>query len=71
MNSRKTADSNFYNASTNLKAYKEILTVSEELRSIFESDDGSGKRLWQLLNLIRVDVDRILKASADMIKAPA
>ena len=51
----------------NLKAYKEILSAVEELRSVFESDDGSGKRLWQLMNLIRADIDRILKASEELM----
>jgi len=52
----------------NLRAYKEILSAVEELRSVFESDDGSGKRLWELMNLIRADVGRILKASEDLIE---
>ena len=68
MSSRVSKASRLQTSRNNLKAYKEILSAVEELRSVFESDDGSGKRLWQLMNLIRADVDRILKASEELIQ---
>lgn len=67
MPARSSTASKVTSPRNNLRAYKEILAAAEELRSVCESDDGSGKRLWELLNLIRVDVDRILKASEEFI----
>lgn len=68
MSSRVSKASKLQISRNNLRAYKEILSATEELRSVFESDDASGKRLWQLMNLIRADVDRILKASEELIQ---
>jgi hypothetical protein len=68
MSSRVSKASKLQISRNNLRAYKEILSAAEELRSVFESDDASGKRLWQLMNLIRADVDRILKASEELIQ---
>jgi hypothetical protein len=68
MSSRVSKASKLQIYRNNLRAYKEILSAAEELRSVFESDDASGKRLWQLMNLIRADVDRILKASEELIQ---
>ena len=68
MSTLSVADSNLVSARSNLLVYKEILAASEEIRSVWEKDDGSGRRLWELLNLIRVDVDRILKASEAFIQ---
>ena len=67
MPSNETATAKMKKLRGNMRAYKEILAACEELRSVCESDPGSGKRLWQLLNLVRVDVDRIIKASEAFI----
>jgi hypothetical protein len=61
------ASKNLHSATQNLILYREILAAAEELRGIAEKNEKSPARLWELLQLIQNDVERVLAASKKLI----